>query len=69
MTEQEEKLMSIDYLLDIIYNLLGNDKDKYDLIIFDEINIEAYARYQNELKVAYEKGLKDGLMSDERFPF
>ena len=71
MTEQEEKLASIEYLLDIIDNLLGNNKVAYDFLIFNEITIAAWTKYENELKEAYEKGMKytDGIINDERFPF
>lgn len=66
MTEQEEKLISIEYLLD----LLGNKKD-FDYIKFNQICLNAWAKYENELKEAYEKGVKytDGIISDEKFPF
>jgi hypothetical protein len=76
MTEQEEKQKSVDYLLDIIDNLLGNNKVPYDFLIFNEITLAAKAKYENELKVAFEKGFDEGvkhinqlIMSDERFPF
>jgi hypothetical protein len=66
MTEQEEKLISIEYLLD----LLGNRED-FDYSKFNQISINAWTKYENELKEAYEKGVKytDGIISDERFPF
>jgi hypothetical protein len=71
MTEQEEKLTSIEYLLDIIDNLLGNNKVAYDFLIFNEITIAARAKYENELVKSFEEGMKytDGIISDERFPF
>jgi uncharacterized protein YaiI (UPF0178 family) len=71
MTEQEEKLTSVDYLLDIIDNLLGNNKVPYDFLIFNEITLAAKAKHEKELKEAYEKGVKytDEIISDERFPF
>ena len=70
MTEQQEKLISIKYLLDIIEDLL-NDKYPYDLSILRQISINVWTKYENELKEAYEKGVKytDGIISDERFPF
>jgi hypothetical protein len=70
MTEQQEKLTSVEYLLDIIEDLL-NDKYPYDLSILNQITINAWTKYENELKEAYEKGVKytDGIISDERFPF
>ena len=70
MTEQQEKLISIEYLLHIIEDLL-NDKYPYDLSILREISINAWKKYENELKEAYEKGVKytDGIISDERYPF
>ena len=75
MTEQEEKLTSIEYLLDIIEDLL-NDKYPYDLSILEQISINVWTKYENELKEAYEKGFDEGvkhinqlIMSDERFPF
>jgi ferritin-like metal-binding protein YciE len=75
MTEQQEKLISIEYLLDIIEDLL-NDKYPYDLSILEQISINAKAKYENELKVAFEKGFDEGvkhinqlIMSDEKFPF
>jgi hypothetical protein len=66
MTEQEEKQTSIEYLLD----LLGNRED-FDYNKFNQISINAWAKYENELKEAYEKGVKytDGIISDEKFPF
>jgi hypothetical protein len=71
MTEQEEKLTSIEYLLNIIDNLLGNNKVAYDFLIFNEITIAARAKYEKELIEAIEKGVKytDRIISDERFPF
>jgi hypothetical protein len=71
MTEQEEKLTSVDYLLDIIDNLLGNNKVAYDFLIFNEITLAAKAKYENELIKSFEEGMKytDGIISDERFPF
>jgi hypothetical protein len=75
MTEQQEKLISIEYLLDIIEDLL-NDKYPYDLSILEQISINVWTKYENELKEAYEKGFDEGvkhinqlIMSDERFPF
>ena len=70
MTEQQEKLISIEYLSDIIEDLL-NDKYPYDLSILEQISINVWKKYENELKEAYEKGVKytDGIISDERFPF
>jgi hypothetical protein len=70
MTEQEEKLISIEYLLDIIEDLL-NDKYPYDLLILKQISINAKAKYEKEIMEAIEKGVKytDGIISDERFPF
>ena len=66
MTEQEEKQASIEYLID----LLGNRED-FDYFKFNEICLNAWTKYENELKEAYEKGVKytDGIISDERFPF
>ena len=66
MTEQQEKQASIEYLLD----LLGNRED-FDYIKFNEICLNVWKKYENELKEAYEKGVKytDGIISDERFPF
>jgi hypothetical protein len=75
MTEQEEKLISIEYLSDIIEDLL-NDKYPYDLSILEQISINVWTKYENELKEAYEKGFDEGvkhinqlIISDERFPF
>jgi hypothetical protein len=70
MTEQEEKLISIEYLLDIIEDLL-NDKYPYDLSILEQISINAKAKYENELIKSFEEGMKytDGIINDERFPF
>ena len=59
MTEQQEKLISIEYLLDIIEDLL-NDKYPYDLSILREISINANAKHENELKIAYNKGYTKG---------
>jgi hypothetical protein len=73
--EQEEKQTSIEYLLDIIEDLL-NDKYPYDLSILNQISINAKAKYQKEIIEAIEKGFDEGvkhinqlIMSDERFPF
>jgi hypothetical protein len=60
MTEQEEKQTSIEYLLDIIYNLLGNDKVTYDLLIFNEITLAAKEKHYNEVNDAFLKGMKHG---------
>jgi dihydropteroate synthase len=70
MTEQQEKLISIEYLLDIIEDLL-NDKYPYDLSILKQISINAKAKYEKQIIEAIEKGVKytDGIISDERFPF
>ena len=70
MTEQQEKLISIEYLLDIIEDLL-NDKYPYDLSILNQISINAKAKYENELVKSFEEGIKytDGIINDERFPF
>jgi hypothetical protein len=75
MTEQQEKLISIEYLSDIIEDLL-NDKYPYDLSTLEQISINVWTKYENELKEAYEKGFDEGvkhinqlIMSDERFPF
>jgi hypothetical protein len=66
MTEQEEKQTSIEYLID----LLGNRED-FDYIKFNEICLNARAKYEKEIMEAIEKGVKytDGIISDERFPF
>jgi hypothetical protein len=71
MTEQEEKQMSIEYLID----LLGNRED-FDYIKFNEICLKAWTKYENELKEAFEKGFEEGvkytdglIRSDERFRF
>ena len=70
MTEQQEKLISIEYLLDIIEDLL-NDKYPYDLSILKQISINAKAKYEKELVKSFEEGMKytDGIINDERFPF
>jgi hypothetical protein len=74
MNKQEQKLTSVEYLLDIIDNLLG-DKIAYDVFIFSQICVEAREKYENELKESFEKGYEegvkytDGLISDEKFPF
>lgn len=74
MEEQEQKLTSVEYLLDVIDNLLG-DKIPYDVFIYSQICVEAREKYNNELKVAYEKGYEegvkytDGLIKEEKFPF
>jgi hypothetical protein len=66
MTEQEEKQTSIEYLLD----LLGNRED-FDSIKFNQICLNARAKYENELVKSFEEGMKytDGIINDERFPF
>jgi len=74
MEKQEQKLTSVEYLLDIIDNLLG-DKIAYDVFIFSQICVEAREKYNNEIKESFEKGYEegvkytDGLISSERFPF
>jgi hypothetical protein len=70
MTEQQEKLISIEYLLDIIEDLL-NDKYPYDLSILKQISINAKEKYEKEIMEAIEKDVKytDGIISDKRFPF
>ena len=74
MEEQEQKLTSVEYLLDVIDNLLG-DKIPYDVFIYSQICVEAREKYNNELKVSYEKGYEegvkytDGLIKEEKFPF
>ena len=74
MEEQEQKLTSVEYLLDIMDNLLG-DKIPYDVFIFSQICVEAREKYENEIKESFEKGYEegvkytDGLISNERFPF
>ena len=74
MEEQEQKLTSVEYLLDVIDDLLG-DKIPYDVFIYSQICVEAREKYNNELKVSYEKGYEegvkytDGLIKKERFPF
>jgi hypothetical protein len=66
MTEQEEKLISIEYLLD----LLGNKED-FDYSKFNQICLNARSKYKNELIKSFEEGMKytDGIINDERFPF
>jgi hypothetical protein len=66
MTEQEEKQTSIEYLLD----LLGNRED-FDFIKFNQICLNARAKYEKELDEAYEEGMKyrNLLKHDGKFPF
>jgi len=59
MTEQEEKLISIEYLLDIIEDLL-NDKYPYDLSILNQITLAAKAKHEEELNSAFSMGKKYG---------
>ena len=61
MTEQEEKLSSIDYLLDIISDLLG-DKSIHDSIIFNQICLNANAKHEKELDEAYKNGYDDAVL-------
>jgi hypothetical protein len=74
MEKQEQKLKSVEYLLDVIDNLLG-DKIPYDVFIYSQICVEAREKYENEIKESFEKGYEegvkytDGLISDEKFPF
>jgi hypothetical protein len=70
MTEQEEKQTSIEYLLNIIDYLIKVDVP-FDFFIFNEISINAKAKYENELVKSFEEGMKytDGIINDERFPF
>ena len=70
MTEQEEKQTSIEYLLNIIDYLIKVDVP-FDFFIFNEISINAKAKYEKEIMEAIEKGVKytDGIINDERFPF
>ena len=83
MEEQKEKIISIDWLIveltQVERNLmnktwlhLDNSLSGKNLIKFFE---EAKLKYDNEIKVAFEKGYEegvkytDGLISDDRFPF
>jgi tRNA A-37 threonylcarbamoyl transferase component Bud32 len=59
MTDQEEKLISIEYLLDIIEDFL-NDKYPYDLSILEQISINAKAKHQKELSEAFKEGYAKG---------
>ena len=59
MTEQEEKQTSIEYLLNIIDYLIKADVP-FDFFIFNEISINAKAKYENELNVAFNEGRIDG---------
>ena len=75
MEGQEQKLTSVEYLLDVIDNLLG-DKIPYDVFIYSQICVEARGKYDNEIKEAFEKGYENGvkytdglIRSDERFRF
>ena len=74
MENQEQEQTSVEYLLDIMDNLLG-DKIAYDFFIFKQICVEAREKYEKELKESFEKGYEegvkytDGLISEERFPF
>jgi hypothetical protein len=62
MTEQEERQMSIEYIIKKLYQL---EKDL----------IELEKQHEQSLKVAFEKGYNqgvkytDGIISDEKFPF
>ena len=74
MENQEQEQTSVEYLLDIMDNLLG-DKIAYDFFIFKQICVEAREKYEKEIKESFEKGYEegvkytDGLIKDERFPF
>ena len=59
MTEQEERQTSIEYLLD----LLGNRED-FDYSKFNQICLNAWTKYENELKESFFE-LNKGL--DSRF--
>ena len=59
MTEQQEKLISIEYLLDIIEDLL-NDKYPYDLSILNQISINAKEKHEKELNSAFSMGKNYG---------
>ena len=59
MTEKQEKLISIEYLLDIIEDLL-NDKYPYDLSILNEITLAAKEKHYKEVNDAFLKGMKHG---------
>lgn len=83
MTEQKEKIISIDWLIveltQVERNLinktwlhLDNSLSGKNLIkVFEEAKL----KYDNEIKESYEKGYEegvkytDGLISEERFPF
>ena len=83
MTEQKEKIISIDWLIveltQVERNLinktwlhLDNSLSGKNLIkVFEEAKL----KYDNEIKESFEKGYEegvkytDGLISDERFPF
>jgi hypothetical protein len=58
MTEQEEKQTSVEYLLDIINNLLGDNP--YDILIFNEITVAAKEKYEKELNSVFSMGKKYG---------
>jgi hypothetical protein len=64
--EEEEKQTSIEYLLDIIEDLL-NDKYPYDLSILNQISINAKAKYQNEKMRTKAKGPAFPLISHEGY--
>jgi hypothetical protein len=70
MEKQEEKQTSVEYLLDIIKDLL-NDKYPYDLSILREISINARAKYKKELDEAYKEAMKYRylLTHDGKLPF
>lgn len=83
MTEQKEKIISIDWLIVELTQVKRNLINKTWLHLDNSLSgknlikvfEEAKLKYDNEIKESFEKGYEegvkytDGLISEERFPF
>jgi len=74
MTEQEEKLNSLEYFYDKVLDAAEYYNSEYNDIV--KAFEEAKVMYKKELTDAFEKGFEEGvkhinqlIMSDEKFPF
>jgi hypothetical protein len=74
MTEQEEKLNSLEYFYDKVLDAAEYYNSEYNDIV--KAFEEAKVMYKKEINNAFEKGFDEGvkhinqlIMSDEKFPF
>ena len=73
MTEQKQKLMSLEYFYERVLDAPDFYPKRYRAIL-DGLD-EAKKMYYNEIKESFEKGYEegvkytDGLISEEKFPF